>query len=44
MFDDPRKSLHRIEDELLDEELTARFFAGRGSHIVFPCDSSLIFS
>ena len=21
MFDDPRKSLHRIEDELLDEEL-----------------------
>ena len=32
------------EPELLDEELTARFFAGRGSHIVFPCDSSLIFS
>ena len=32
------------EPELLDEELTARFFAGEGSHIVFPCDSSLIFS
>ena len=32
------------EPELLDEELTARFFAGRGSHIVFPCDSGLIFS
>ena len=31
------------EPELLDEELTARFFAGAGSHIVFPCDSSLIF-
>ena len=31
------------EPELLDEELTARFFAGEGSHIVFPCDSSLIF-
>ena len=32
------------EPELLDEELTARFFAGRGSHIVFPCDKNLIFS
>ena len=32
------------EPELLDEELTARFFAGEGSHIVFPCNSSLIFS
>ena len=32
------------EPELLDEELTARFFGGEGSHIVFPCDSSLIFS
>ena len=32
------------EPELLDGELTARFFAGEGSHIVFPCDSSLIFS
>ena len=32
------------EPELLDEELTARFFAGRGSHIVFPCDKGLIFS
>ena len=32
------------DPELLDEELTARFFAGQGSHIVFPCDSSLIFS
>ena len=32
------------EPELLDEALTARFFAGQGSHIVFPCDSSLIFS
>ena len=32
------------EPELLDEELTAHFFGGRGSHIVFPCDSSLIFS
>ena len=32
------------EPELLDEELTAHFFAGEGSHIVFPCDSSLIFS
>ena len=32
------------EPELLDEELTARFFAGEGSHIVFPCDSGLIFS
>ena len=32
------------EPELLDEALTARFFAGEGSHIVFPCDSSLIFS
>ena len=32
------------EPELLDEDLTARFFAGEGSHIVFPCDSSLIFS
>ena len=31
------------EPELLDEELTARFFAREGSHIVFPCDSSLIF-
>ena len=31
------------EPELLDEELTARFFGGEGSHIVFPCDSSLIF-
>ena len=31
------------EPELLDEELTAHFFAGEGSHIVFPCDSSLIF-
>ena len=32
------------DPELLDEALTARFFAGEGSHIVFPCDSSLIFS
>ena len=32
------------EPELLDEALTARFFAGQGSHIVFPCDSGLIFS
>ena len=32
------------EPELLDEELTARFFAGQGSHIVFPCDKNLIFS
>ena len=32
------------EPELLDEELTARFFAGEGSHIVFPCDKGLIFS
>ena len=32
------------DPELLDEELTARFFAGQGSHIVFPCDSGLIFS
>ena len=32
------------EPELLDEALTARFFAGQGSHIVFPCDNSLIFS
>ena len=32
------------EPELLDEALTTRFFAGQGSHIVFPCDSSLIFS
>ena len=32
------------EPELLDEELTARFFGGEGSHIVFPCDRSLIFS
>ena len=32
------------EPELLDEALTARFFAGEGSHIVFPCDSGLIFS
>ncbi|MGN0983078.1 MAG: hypothetical protein ACI4O0_09330 [Candidatus Limivicinus sp.] len=32
------------EPELLDEELTARFFAGQGSHIVFPCDKDLIFS
>ena len=32
------------EPELLDEELTARFFGGEGSHIVFPCDSGLIFS
>ena len=31
------------EPELLDEELTARFFAGRGSHIVIPCDKGLIF-
>ena len=31
------------EVELLDEELTARFFAGRGSHIVIPCDKGLIF-
>ena len=30
--------------EVEDEELTARFFAGEGSHIVFPCDSGLIFS
>ena len=32
------------EPELLDEALTARFFASQGSHIVFPCDSGLIFS
>ena len=32
------------DPELLDEELTARFFAGQGSHIVFPCDNGLIFS
>ena len=32
------------EPELLDEELTARFFASQGSHIVLPCDSGLIFS
>ena len=32
------------EPELLDEELTARFFGGEGSHIVFPCDKGLIFS
>ena len=32
------------EPELLDEELTAYFFAGRGSHIVFSCDKGLIFS
>ena len=32
------------DPELLDEVLTARFFGGEGSHIVFPCDSSLIFS
>ncbi|MGN1028380.1 MAG: hypothetical protein ACI4P4_18470 [Faecousia sp.] len=32
------------DPELLDEALTACFFAGEGSHIVFPCDSSLIFS
>ena len=31
------------EPELLDEELTAHFFGGRGSHIVFPCDKGLIF-
>ena len=31
------------EPELLDEALTARFFAGRGSHIVIPCDKGLIF-
>ena len=32
------------QPELLDEALTARFFGGQGSHIVFPCDSGLIFS
>ena len=32
------------DPELLDEALTARFFAGQGSHIVCPCDSGLIFS
>ena len=32
------------DPELLDEELTARFFAGQGSHIVFPCDKGMIFS
>ena len=32
------------EPELLDEELTAHFFGGEDSHIVFPCDKSLIFS
>ena len=32
------------EPELLDEELTAHFFGGQGSHIVFPCDKGLIFS
>ncbi len=32
------------DPELLDEALTARFFGGQGSHIVFPCDSGLIFS
>ena len=31
------------EPELLDEELTAHFFGGQGSHIVFPCDKGLIF-
>ena len=29
MFDDPRKSLHRIEDELLDEELEDILYGGR---------------
>ena len=38
-----RRAGNRLR-ELLDEELTARFFGGEGSHIVFPCDSSLIFS
>ena len=32
------------EPELLDEELTAHFFGGQGSHIVFPSDKGLIFS
>ena len=32
------------DPELLDEALTAHFFGGEGSHIVFPCDKGLIFS